>query len=189
MFYLKNSWLLILVIFLFNSNHGFSQCHDYNSIKNKIINLGNVSYLNDTSDYDNIRKGIQSLQFDEDLSDLAPLKEVLKNVEIVLLGEQSHGEGTTFWTKIKLIKYLHQELGFDLLLFEGGFYDCKKAWESVQEGMDVQVALGKSLSPLWAYTKEFEAFSFYLQQQFQSSSPLMFLGFDSQLLSDFSNQN
>jgi len=42
-----------------------------------------------------------------------------------MLGEQSHGEATTYETKIKLIKFLHQEMDFDILAIESGFYDCK----------------------------------------------------------------
>jgi erythromycin esterase len=63
-----------------------------------------------------------------DFSDLEGLKPILPGVQVVMLGEPSHGDGTTFSAKIRLIKFLHQEMGFDVLAFESGFYDCRNAW-------------------------------------------------------------
>src|SRR5690349_16563489 len=60
---------------------------------------------------------------DEDFTDLVPLKAFFGNARIVLLGEQSHGDGTTFSTKIRLIKFLHDRLGFEVLAFENGIFD------------------------------------------------------------------
>ena len=65
--------------------------------------------------------------------DLIFLKEVLKDKRIVLLGEQSHGDGATFEAKVRLIKFLHQELGFTILSFESGLYDNFKAFDRVRD--------------------------------------------------------
>jgi len=102
-----------------------------NAVASKLIDLGSVSDGNE--------------QFDH----YAPLKELLNGVDIVMLGEESHGDATTYQTKIKLIKYLHQEMGFDMLAFESGFYDCQKAWSLIQQGEDVSVSLAKSIFYLW----------------------------------------
>lgn len=61
---------------------------------------------------------------DEDFADLRPIGRALRDARIVLLGEATHGDGATFLAKSRLIKFLHQELGFDVLVFESGFYDC-----------------------------------------------------------------
>ena len=55
---------------------------------------------------------------DDDFSDLEPLREVLAGVRVVLLGEQSHGDGTVFLAKTRLIEFLQREMGFDVLAFE-----------------------------------------------------------------------
>ncbi len=52
--------------------------------------------------------------------DFTALKKVLKNKRVVALGEFSHGAKEINLLKIELIKYLHEELGYDLLLFEAG---------------------------------------------------------------------
>lgn len=53
---------------------------------------------------------------DEDFADLQPIARALRNARIVLLGEATHGDGGTFLAKSRLIKFLHQELGFDVLV-------------------------------------------------------------------------
>src|SRR5262245_22132107 len=58
-----------------------------------------------------------------DFADLRRVGEAIGNARIVLLGEQSHGDGTVFLLKARLIEYLHRELGFDVLAFESGLYD------------------------------------------------------------------
>lgn len=193
--YLRKVYLLIVLISVFNNIDSVGQCHDYTSIKDNIINLGNIGCTckDDTSDYKNVlyrevQKGIRSIPLDEDFTSFSPLKKLLKDVKIVLLGEQSHQEGATFLTKIKLIKYLHKELGFDLLVFESGFYDCKKAWELIEEGEDVRIALSKSIFPVWSYTKEFETMAEYIEQSLETDTPLITLGFDSQFSNELSKE-
>jgi erythromycin esterase len=47
---------------------------------------------------------------DEDFRDLMPLRKILRNTRIVMLGESSHGDGGTFLAKTRLIKFLHQKM-------------------------------------------------------------------------------
>ena len=60
---------------------------------------------------------------DEDYDDLEFLKDVLKDKKFVLLGEQIHFDGTTILAKTRLVKYLHDSLDFDVLIFESSLYD------------------------------------------------------------------
>ncbi|MEM9681277.1 MAG: erythromycin esterase family protein [Bacteroidota bacterium] len=50
-----------------------------------------------------------------------PLLEVIGDKDIVLLGELNHGAKEIFLTRNDLIKQLHQQLNFDVILFESGF--------------------------------------------------------------------
>lgn len=39
-----------------------------------------------------------------------------------MLGEMTHGDGATFKLKTEIVKYLHEELGFNVLILEDGMY-------------------------------------------------------------------
>ena len=108
------------------------------------------------------------------------LKAILKDVEIVALGEQTHYDGTTTETKVKLIQYLHREMGFDILVYESGFYDCNKAWDQIQEGADIGVILGKSLPNTWAVTRQVDPLISYIATHAKSEYPLQVMGLDYQ---------
>ncbi|MEO1530398.1 MAG: erythromycin esterase family protein [Planctomycetota bacterium] len=78
-----------------------------------------------------ICEGQQRVEFTSDLktfADLSALKTVLKDVDVVALGENTHGLGEVFRAKAQLVEFLHRELGFDLVLFESGFGDAALAW-------------------------------------------------------------
>ena len=148
-----------VVLFLFTI-YGVPQ--NSTKILKNLIDLGEVSKGNrDFTGYDK-------------------LDSLFDGVEIVMLGEQSHGDGTTFDTKIKLIQYLHEKKGFDILAFEAGFYDCNKAWLSIVSGGPADVAMGKSINLLWSNSKQFIPLSNYLDSCVLTSSPLQLMGFDIQ---------
>lgn len=137
-----------------------------NSVQNSVIDLGEV------------------IDGNQDYTGFSSLKDVLSGVEVVMLGEQTHGEGTVYDTKIKLIKYLHEEMDFDLLVFESSLYECNKAWELIENGEDVRIALGNSVFALWSVTKEFKPLASYIDSVRNTESELKVFGFDS----NFSNK-
>lgn len=47
----------------------------------------------------------------------------VREKQIVLLGESSHGIGDYFSEKIKMIKYLHEHHGFNIVVFENGLVE------------------------------------------------------------------
>src|SRR5262249_15975594 len=71
---------------------------------------------------------------DEDFADLEWIRKGMGESGIVFLGEEWHGSGATFRARSRLIKFLHQKCGFDVLAFESGLYDCRKTWEFLVEG-------------------------------------------------------
>lgn len=117
---------------------------------------------------------------DEDFSDLLPLKKLIGDARIVQLGEQSHGDGTCFETKTRLIKFLHQEMGFDVLAFESGLFDCRKAWQAFRVGEPASDAARQGIFGIWTGSQQVQPLIEYLAARAESERPLELCGFDSQ---------
>ena len=118
---------------------------------------------------------------DENFAGFERIKNEIGDAQIVMLGEQSHSDATTFETKIKLIKYLHQEMDFEILAFESSIYDCDKAWSMIQQGHDVKDALAKGIFDMWSVLEELNPLYQYFEQQLALEKPLMIAGFDPQI--------
>ena len=116
----------------------------------------------------------------EQLEDLKPLQEILDGVEIVMLGENTHGDGKAFLFKSRLIKYLHQELGFDVLVFESGLWDCRKAWENIKRGENHEENIQKSVYSLWSRSREVSELIDYIGKVSGTRRPLELAGMDCQ---------
>ena len=43
------------------------------------------------------------------------------------LGESGHGVREFNLAKVRLIRFLHEEMGFDVLAFESGLFECWQA--------------------------------------------------------------
>jgi erythromycin esterase len=115
-----------------------------------------------------------------DFSDLQPLRDVIGDARVVMLGEQSHGDGTVFLAKTRLIEFLHQEMGFDVLAFESGLFDMRKAWEAMASGTDPREAFSTGVFGIWAGSAEVQPLITYLGEVAGSDRPLELAGFDSQ---------
>lgn len=114
---------------------------------------------------------------DDDFSDLIPLMSPLSDVRVVLLGEASHGDGSAFLAKTRLIKFLHQHMGFDLLVFESGFYDCASAWPPARD-VSAATAFEECAWAMWSQRQELVPLTEYLERTRDTSHPLILAGFD-----------
>jgi erythromycin esterase len=117
---------------------------------------------------------------DEDFRDLKPLKKVIGDARIVMLGEISHGDGTTFLAKSRLIKFLHQQMNFDVLVFESSFYDVSKVWESIEQGQEPVAAVQRGVFAAWSRSPQVKDLFDYVGRSAKSPRPLALAGFDLQ---------
>lgn len=118
---------------------------------------------------------------DTSFEDLAFLKETLKDVEILMLGEQTHYDGATFLAKGRLIKYLHQELGFDVLIYEAGLYDTENLWQSLKSKTKNNLTdFVKALYPFWCINQDNEELLKYLLQHINTKNEIEIAGLDVQ---------
>jgi erythromycin esterase len=116
---------------------------------------------------------------DEDFTDLEPLRAALDGVRLVLLGEADHQGGSDFLAKTRLVKFLHREFGFDVLVFESPMYDMMVAWDSLRAGMPPDEAFWLG-SGTWAGAAQMQPLVAYLGEHARGRRPLEIAGFDHQ---------
>ncbi len=125
---------------------------------------------------------------DDDFSDLQPLRQVLDKARVVVLGEATHGDGSTFLAKTRLVRFLHRELGYDVLAFESGFYDCWKAWQRIRTGEDPGAAFRQSVFPIWAASAQVQPLIDHFASAARSPRPLELAGIDPQFTGELSQR-
>ena len=120
-------------------------------------------------------------QVDIDSEDFSFLDDVLKDNRIVLLGEQLHSDGTAFEIKSQIIKYLHENLGYNVVLYEAGLYDIW--YMDMQDTIKPQMGLYN----FWWDNDECRPIWDYYQKCRQSENPIVLGGFDVQLTGQIDN--
>lgn len=119
--------------------------------------------------------------YDTLYTDLQPLYGILADKKIVMLGEQSHGDGATFLAKARLIKFLHEKMGFDVLAMESGLFDCEFAGKAIRDGVPARQAIQFSAFDIWTGSQQFRPVIEYIEETRNTERPLMFTGFDMQI--------
>ena len=120
-------------------------------------------------------------------NDYSFLENVIKSKKIVLLGEQSHGDGATFDEKVEIVKYLHEKMGYNTIVFESGFYDHYKAFKQYSENKSNISIFSEAVFGIWSDTKAFQNLMNYVDERAKQNDPIKILGFDSQEGSIFKN--
>ena len=109
------------------------------------------------------------------------LKEELKDVRVLALGEATHEDGTTLHYKTELVKFLHEEMDFDVLAFEFGFYGNWNTSEKLKRRENLYEAIKYSG---WARSKFALPVYEYMSRSYDMDEPLMYAGFDSEKVPD-----
>lgn len=127
--------------------------------------------------------GIRTLDAgDSDFSDLQFLKGYIGNRRLVQLGESSHGVSEYSKAKVRLIKFLHQQMGFDVIAFESGLFDCFMADHEAHD-LDAEEMMKRSIYGVWHCGEVLELFK-YIQASKDTANPLILTGFDVKFRSD-----
>lgn len=119
---------------------------------------------------------VKHLRLRGGLEDLAPLRGILKDARIVQLGENTHRDGACFEAKARLVRFLHEEMGFEVLAFESGLYECERANALLGRG-EGGAALRGSLFGIWR-NGTVEGLFDWLAAEARGGSPMALAGFD-----------
>jgi erythromycin esterase len=115
---------------------------------------------------------------DTNFSDLAPLKNAIGDRKMVMLGEPTHGDGSVFRAKSRLVRFLHEEMDFGVLAFESGLYDLRAATDSADTPDAYLQAAVDNLSRPWAKSEQARPALRYAAQTQTSDDPLHLAGID-----------
>jgi erythromycin esterase len=120
---------------------------------------------------------IRSLGADN-YSDLRFLRPLLEGKRIVQLGESGHGVAEFSMTKVRLIKYLHEELGYDVIAFESSLFECDRAQRRAAS-LDAATLMRSCIFGVWHAEEVLPLFE-YIKQTHDTPRPLILAGFDVQ---------
>ena len=113
-----------------------------------------------------------------DDSDLQFLRALIADRRVVQLGEGGHGVAEFNRVKARLVEFLHRELGFDVLAFEGSPYQCFLA-DGNAASWPAKTTLFSCPFGVW-HTEELLPLFEYIRGTHQGERPLHLAGFDVQ---------
>jgi erythromycin esterase len=124
---------------------------------------------------------LRSIRPADDFGDLMPLKRIIGNARVVQLGEHNHGAGATFYGKQRLVRFLHEEMGFDVLAWEGSLYSCELMDAAVDSDTPIEEVPAIGLLPMWSKAVALPELFAYARSTRKTPHPLHMAGFDIQL--------
>ncbi len=113
--------------------------------------------------------------------DFSSIAKAIGNKRIVMLGELYHGDGEELKLKSRLVRYLHEQMGFKVLIFESDFFSLNHGWEAFKKkeiSLDSLIYL--SVFPIWTQCMQLNDLFQYI-----TSKDLKVSGFDNRGISGY----
>ncbi len=114
-------------------------------------------------------------------ADLSHVADMIGDAQIVMIGEQWHGDGGGIALLARLVKHLHARHGFEVLVFESDFYAAQAGWQRVVEGAPV-ATLKPEIYAFWSDSPAAAPLWDYIGAQASGNRPLLVAGMDTKLV-------
>lgn len=115
--------------------------------------------------------------------DFSAIKKAIGDKRIVALGESTHGSGTYYTLKSELVKYLHEEMGFEVLAMESGLGDAYLGYANIDSLTPIEL---RDYSVFGNFrTNEANPLFEHIKTTSTSDKPLQYVGFDTQASSEY----
>ncbi len=111
-------------------------------------------------------------------TDLRALRPYLESRQIVALGESGHGVAEFNSAKVRLVRFLHEEMGFDVIAFESGFFECVSS-NLRADSLAPEELMARSIFAVWRCEETLPLFA-YIQETRKTDRPLHLAGLDIQ---------
>lgn len=121
---------------------------------------------------------VRSLTSTTDFADLQFLEPLLAGRRVVQLGESGHGVRQFNQAKVRLIRFLHEEMGYDVIAFESSLHDCWWANGNLP-ALSAEDLMRECPFGVW-HTEEVLPLMRYVRERAATSRPLVLAGVDVQ---------
>lgn len=119
-------------------------------------------------------------EFGLEFSNSAFIDSICLDKKLILIGELDHGDGSSFVVKSNLIKYLHEEKGFNTLILEASQINCFFLMNNIDSTENIYNITKESIHHIWSQVEETKMLFEYIQSQNNTIHPLKLIGIDPQ---------
>lgn len=127
----------------------------------------------------NTAVSISSDELTGDDKDFVAIGKAIGDARVVMLGEQDHGDAATFQIKSRLVKYLYDKLGFDVLIFESDFYGVTEGWNRANQGLlPFDQLIAENIFHVWTDCPQNRPLFELAKRSLTSKRPLILAGID-----------